>query len=171
MKSHLFLLFLLTIMFRLNAQNNNCACCTDKHSEFTFWEGEWEVTLPNGNNAGTNSLKLIQNKCVLQENWTSANAGYTGTSHSFYNVEKKRWEQVWIDNQGASLHLKGHKKGNQMILQTDEALNKEGDYFINRVTWTDNKDGTVRQLWEVITKTKKGNKTSVAFNGLYKRQL
>ncbi|TCK68697.1 hypothetical protein DFQ05_0207 [Winogradskyella wandonensis] len=170
MKSHITLLLFVVFALQLNAQSTNCACCTEKHAEFSFWEGEWEVTLPNGNKAGTNQLKLIQNKCVLQENWTSASPGYTGTSHSFYNGTKKQWEQVWIDNQGVSLHLKGNKVENQMILQTDPDLNKEGQQFINRVTWTDNEDGTVRQLWEVITQTKEGEKVVTAFDGLYKRK-
>ncbi|GGI58164.1 hypothetical protein [Winogradskyella haliclonae] len=170
MKKSIFTFFALIFISHLFAQNNKCACCTEKHAEFAFWEGQWDVTLPNGNKAGENDLKLILGKCVLQERWTSASPGYTGTSHSFYNVVAKQWEQVWIDNQGASLHLKGNKKGNQMILQTDEAINKDGNKFVNRVTWTDNDDGTVRQYWEVITQTKEGEKISVAFDGLYRRK-
>lgn len=151
MRYYILSFFLVNLILNVNAQENNCVCCTDKHGEFSFWEGEWEVSLPNGNKAGTNTLRFIQNKCVLEENWISATPGYTGTSHSFYNASKKQWEQIWIDNQGASLHLKGNKKGNQMILLTDAALNKDGDSFVNRVTWTDNKDGTVKQFWEIIT--------------------
>ena len=57
-----------------------------------------------------------------------------------------------------------------MILLTDAVLNKDGDSFVNRVTWTENKDGTVSQFWEVITQTKDGEKIAVAFNGLYTRK-
>ena len=114
-----------------NSQSVTCNCCTETHAEFDFWIGEWTVTQPNGSPAGKNSLDKIQDKCILRENWTSAKGGYTGTSYSFYNVQKKQWEQVWVDNQGGSLHLKGHKKGNQMILRTDDAKNQEGKNILS----------------------------------------
>lgn len=166
MKTFLSLAVTLLCSTFLIAQNTTCNCCTEKHAEFDFWIGEWNVTQPNGNAAGTNKLEKIENKCVLKENWTSASAGYTGTSYSFYNSQKQQWEQIWVDNQGGSLHLKGHKKGNQMILETDEATNANGQKYVHRVTWTDNEDGTVRQYWETITD---GDNITVAFDGLYKK--
>ncbi|RNC86738.1 MAG: hypothetical protein ED556_04780 [Winogradskyella sp.] len=168
MKYYLSTLIFASFLLVSYAQNSACACCTDNHKAFSFWEGEWTVS-QNGKKAGDNKLKFIQNGCVLEENWTSVSPGYTGTSHSFYNASKQQWEQLWIDNQGVSLHLKGHRKGNQMILKTDKAINKKGNSFVNRVTWTDNDDGTVRQLWEIITQTDDGEKISVAFDGLYKK--
>lgn len=154
------------ISFSLNAQNNNCNCCTEKQVEFDFWIGSWTVTNPNGSAAGTNVIEKMQDNCVLRENWTSATAGYTGTSNNFYNYKTNQWEQIWIDNQGQSMHLKGNRKGNQMILRTDEEQNKDGQYFFHRVTWTLNKDGSVRQYWETITN---GKEITVAFDGLYKK--
>ena len=150
----------------LNAQTKNCNCCTDNHKAFDFWIGSWTVTNPDGTAAGKNIIKKIQNNCILQENWTSASPGYTGTSNNFYNAKAKQWEQIWIDNQGGSLHLKGNRKGNQMILQTDEETNKDGLIFYHRFTWTNNEDGTVRQYWETITE---GKDIAVAFDGLYKK--
>ncbi len=170
MRFNLLIFIALAFICYSNAQEASCACCTDKHQEFSFWEGEWEVSLPNGTKAGENSINRIQDKCILEENWVSATLGYTGTSHSFYNSFKQQWEQLWIDNKGASLHLKGHKTGNKMILSTDEAVNKDGNKFVNRLTWIQNSDGTVRQLWEVITQTESGEKISIAFNGLYRRK-
>lgn len=151
----------------IKAQNTTtCNCCSETHAEFDFWIGKWNVTNPNGSPAGENKIEKIQSNCVLRENWKSATVGYTGTSYNFYNAQKKQWEQIWIDNQGGNLHLKGYKKGNQMILQTDEAKNDKGESFIHRVTWTENDDGSVRQLWETITN---GKKITVAFDGLYKK--
>jgi len=149
------------------AQEKNCNCCTEKHTEFDFWIGTWEVTNPNGTKAGANVIEKVQGNCILQENWTSATPGYTGTSNNFYNYKTKQWEQIWVDNQGQSLHLKGNKINNQMILKTDEETNAEGKTFFHRVTWTDNDDGTVRQLWETITE---GKDVTIAFDGLYKRK-
>ena len=152
---------------QLTAQNSTCQCCTEKHSEFDFWVGTWEVTNPDGSKAGENTIKKVQDGCVLQENWTSATPSFTGTSNNFYNYKTRQWEQIWIDNQGQTLHLKGSKVGNQMILQTDEETNSEGKITYHRVTWTDNENGTVRQLWETITDVKN---VTVAFDGLYKRK-
>ena len=162
------LLFSIAILCSLNfnAQEKPCNCCTEKHAEFDFWKGDWSVTNADGSAAGTNAIVKIQDNCVLQENWTSAKGNFTGTSNNFYNYKTKQWEQIWIDNQGGSLHLKGNRTGNQMILQTDEENNKDGNPFIHRVTWTINEDGSVRQYWETITN---GKDVTVAFDGLYKK--
>lgn len=148
------------------SQNNNCGCCTEKYSEFDFWIGNWNVTNPDGTAAGTNKIDKIQDNCILRENWTSAKGNFTGTSNNFYNAKTKQWEQIWIDNKGGSLHLKGNRAGNQMILKTDEAKNKDGNPFYHRVTWTLNDDGSVRQYWETITNDKD---ITVAFDGLYRK--
>lgn len=167
MKKYLSILGLLFFGLAVSAQNQSCACCTETHGEFDFWIGTWEITNPNGAKAGENTLTKVEDNCVLKENWTSATPGYTGTSNSFYNLKTKQWEQIWIDNQGASLHLKGNRVGNQMILRTDNEKNKEGKTFYHRVTWTANDDGTVRQLWETILED---GQITIAFDGLYKRK-
>lgn len=157
-----FIVFSLTV----EAQEQHCNCCTEKHSEFDFWKGTWTVTKPDGSIAGTNIIDKIQNNCILRENWTSAKGSFTGTSTNFYNYAKKQWEQIWVDNQGSSLHLKGNRIDNKMILKTDVAQNKDGNPYYHKVTWTLNEDGTVRQYWETITNDKD---IVVVFDGLYKK--
>ncbi|WP_299521382.1 hypothetical protein [Winogradskyella sp.] len=167
MKTYISLALSLFFTITLVAQDKTCNCCTEKYSEFDFWLGTWEVTNPNGTRAGVNVIKKVQNNCILQENWISATPGYTGTSNNFYNYKANQWEQIWVDNQGQSLHLKGNKVGNQMILRTEDETNAEGKTFFHRVTWTDNDDGSVRQLWETVTE---GKEVAIAFDGLYKRK-
>lgn len=161
------LIFTSFFVFTGFSQTNTCACCSEKHAEFDFWIGTWDVTNANGAKAGTNIIKKVQDKCVLQENWTSASPGYTGTSNNFYNLKTKQWEQLWVDNKGTHLKLKGNKIGNQMIMRTDDEINKDGKTFYHRITWTANKDGSVRQLWETITDK---TEITVAFDGLYKKR-
>lgn len=163
----LFVFCLTLFSLCLNAQTDGCNCCTEKHQEFDFWEGSWETFTPDGKLAGTNEIDKIQDKCILRENWTSAKSGYTGTSYNFYNVQTNQWEQIWIDNQGQSLHLKGNRKGNQMILNSEAMKDQKGNTVYNRVTWTKNEDGTVRQLWESSSNQKDW---TVAFDGLYKKR-
>lgn len=163
---NIILLFFIVFSMAIKGQSQNCNCCTENHKAFDFWIGTWTVTNADGTAAGTNSIEKVQDQCILQENWTSAKAGYTGTSFNFYNARTKQWEQLWLDNKGGSLKLKGNRIDDQMILQSNELKNKKGEPYINRITWTLNKDGTVRQLWEVITN---GREIAVAFDGLYKK--
>ncbi|TYA92091.1 hypothetical protein [Seonamhaeicola marinus] len=158
----------LLLLFSLSSytQNNSCKCCTENHDAFDFWVGEWEVFNKNESVAGYNSIIEVQNNCVIRENWKSAKGGFTGTSNSFYNLKKQQWEQIWVDNQGGVLHLKGNRTGNQMILKTDLETNAKGQSVQHVVTWTKNSDGTVRQYWETITD---GKQTTIAFDGLYKK--
>ncbi len=149
------------------AQKENCNCCTENHKAFDFWIGEWDVTKPDGTKAGTNVLRKIEDGCVLVENWTGANANYTGTSYNFYNKQTGMWEQLWIDNQGQHLYLTGKPEANTMVLWSDEIEDAQGNIYVNRVTWTHNADGTVRQHWETST-DKKDWKT--VFDGLYTRK-
>lgn len=159
----------LSLFFSLSffAQENTCICCTEKYSQFDFWIGTWEVTNPDGSKAGTNTIIKSQENCLLQENWASANGKVTGTSNNFYNYKTNQWEQIWVDNRGGILHLKGNRIGNQMILKTDEEFNENGEPFYHRVTWTLNSDGSVRQYWETITNN---SDITIAFDGLYRKK-
>jgi hypothetical protein len=157
---------LLIMTLSLNAQTNSCNCCTEKHAEFDFWIGSWNVTNPDGTPAGKNIIEKEQDNCMLRENWTSAVGNFTGTSSNFYNTKTNQWEQIWLDNQGGTLHLKGNRKDYQMILQSDKMKNDKGEPYFHRITWTLNEDGNVRQYWETITNEKD---VVVAFDGLYKK--
>lgn len=161
----IFLLIVFKTVY-VSAQDN-CKCCTDNHKAFDFWVGDWTVYNSDGKLAGTNTVEKIQEHCVLRENWVSATGGFTGTSYNFYNAKENQWEQIWVDNQGGSLHLKGNMVDNKMIMESNEAMNEDGEKFINRITWTANEDGSVRQLWEIVTP---GEETQIAFDGLYKKE-
>ena len=163
------LVLLSTLLFgTVSAQNTNCPCKSGEHQAFDFWIGQWEVYLPDGSLAGKNTIRKIENGCALREEWVStATAGYTGTSYNFYNAIDKQWEQLWIDNQGAFLKLKGGIEGKAIVLKGDPVIGVAGRMQINRITWTPNSDGTVRQLWEVTFDDE--NTWSVAFDGKYVR--
>jgi len=159
----------LTILFQfvLYAQNDDsCNCCTENHRAFDFWVGEWEVVnSQDGSPAGASVISREEDGCVIHEKWTSAKPGYTGTSLNFFNAQSNQWEQLWVDNAGAVLKLKGNRVGNQMVLTSDE-FEKDGKTFRNRITWTKNDDGTIRQFWEVLGED---DNASIAFDGLYRK--
>ena len=141
------LLFFLSTF--IHGQTENCVCCTENHAAFDFWIGTWNVVDRAGAAVGTNRIEKLQDDCLLQENWTGTGRS-TGTSINFFNSKSKQWEQLWVDNQGTYLKLKGNRKGNQMILSSDRFTHTDGNNYINRITWTINEDGTVRQLWEIL---------------------
>jgi len=158
------LVVVLLFVTSLEAQNNPCACCTQDHAAFDFWLGKWEVTLPNGNKAGENVIEKIQGDCVLRENWKGANGNFTGTSYNFYNTATGLWEQLWLDTAGTILKLSGKRIDNQMILMSDEVVNEDESITVQRITWTLQEDGKVRQVWEVL---RNGVAVNVLFDGLY----
>lgn len=156
------LLFFNTI---LNAQADDCICCTTNHKAFDFWIGVWNVTDSSGTFVGTNRIEKLQDDCVLQENWIGS-SGSTGTSTNFFNSQTMQWEQLWVDNQGTYLKLRGNRHANQMILSSDVFMHTDGNEYINQITWTLNEDGSVRQLWELL---QDGSTIRVLFDGLYTR--
>lgn len=168
MKSKFLLMALLvlpvTVLF---AQKFSCPCCTEEYRQFDFWVGEWEAFTAKGL-AGTNSIVIMEDSCIIQENWKSAGGNYTGTSYNFYDRTDKKWKQVWIDNQGGSLELSGNFTDGKMVLQSDKKYNAKNKVnYIDRITWTPNEDGTVRQHWQRTTDGEK-NWTDI-FDGTYKR--
>ena len=163
MKNQLLILALIFFSFA-TAQEDTCPCCTEEHQAFDFWIGTWQVTNSDGTEAGKNTIEKVEDNCVLKERWVGAKGNFTGTSMNFYNQKTNQWEQLWVDNSGTHLKLKGNRKGNQMILSSDEFVHIDGQHYVNRITWTLNGNGTVRQLWEVLQEDKVVN---ITFDGLY----
>lgn len=163
---YIFLFSCLFISVNLFSQNNPCPCCTEENRQFDFWLGEWEA-YSGDKLAGTNSIVLMEDSCVIQENWKSAKGGFTGTSYNFYDRKAKKWKQLWLDNQGGSLELSGNYVDGKMIMKSKEQYSeKNKKHYVDRITWTDNGDGTVRQHWERTTD--KGKSWQTIFDGLYK---
>ena len=139
-------------------------CSTEQHRAFDFWLGDWRVTA-NDKFAGSNSITLEQEGCVLRENWVSASPGYTGTSVNAYNSAKQQWQQLWVDNQGGMLELSGNLVEDQMVLSSLAVEDESGKSQVNRITWSKEADGLVRQKWDLLVD---GKVEKVLFDGLYR---
>ena len=145
------------------------ACNSAKHRQFDFWVGDWNVTM-NGEQAGTNSVKLIQNDCVLQENWQGAGAGgVSGTSFNIYDRANDKWHQTWVDSTGTLLELDGRLVNGIMVLEGRRPARVGGGMDLHRISFTPNEDDSVRQLWEASKDD--GRSWSVVFDGLYAREI
>lgn len=137
--------------------------------DFDFWLGDWEVFDPKGVKVGTNVIVSVSNGRGLYENWEGdpATGGNNGKSLNAYNPAKRQWQQFWIGSGGGVIELAGGLVGDRMVL-TGESQQPDGRTAADRITWTPNPDGTVRQLWE---QSSDGGRTwSTAFDGLYKRK-
>lgn len=158
----------LTLLFftMLNAQTE-CSCCTEQHSQFDFWLGEWTVMNAEGKLVGENSIAKIEDGCILVEKWKGAQ-GTTGTSHNYYDPSDGTWNQLWIDNNGYILKLKGNLVAGKMVLRSDLTANKEGQQYYNQISWSHNQDDTVTQLWELYDRNDKMIRQ--LFLGVYHRK-
>ncbi len=169
MKSISTVSFLLIISLHLfsqsNQKTNDCICCETEFRQFDFWLGEWDVT-QKGIQAGINTIFLSQDSCLMVENWTSSTSNYSGTSYNYYDKKSRMWHQTWVDNKGGSLRLKGVFENGKMILMDEASFNQKNKLQINKITWTPNEDGSVRQLWELTTDL--GHTWTILFDGLYK---
>lgn len=175
MKTKNFLVILVLFLMAFSntkAQTTNqqpCPCCTEAHNAFDFWIGEWTVYNTQGKVVGTNKISKVEDysNCVLREEWKSSGAN-RGTSYNYYNLQDKTWNQVWVDNSGFSLTLKGNRIDNKMILKSELLEGKNGKYY-NQITWQLNEDETVTQTWDVFSEDKK--QIQQAFKGIYKKTV
>jgi len=163
------LIFIMSIypVFAQENKNENCACCTEAHQAFDFWVGDWTVYDSEDKIVGTNSIQKEYDNCVLKEQWKSSGTS-RGTSYNYYNTTNKTWNQVWVDNSGFSLELKGNYDSNKMVLTSDLLTGEKGNFY-HRITWLKNEDGSVTQIWDLLSE--KQEKMREVFKGLYKKKV
>jgi len=160
-------LLICTATTQAQTKKDNCNCCTENHTKFDFWVGDWVVKDTLGNKVGENKIYKIQDKCAIKENWTSA-SGSTGTSFNYYDRKDQTWNQLWVDNQGSQLVLKGTPEKNKMILKSTLQKGQKIAFFYHQITWTLRKDGTVLQHWEIYDKDHE--KLNSLFKGVYHKK-
>ncbi|HKS30637.1 MAG TPA: hypothetical protein VJS44_22615 [Pyrinomonadaceae bacterium] len=138
-------------------------CSASFYRQLDFWVGEWEVQGPKGRTAGTSSVQLILNDCVVFENWTGA-SGYTGKSFNLYDAQTRKWKQFWVDGQGGMLEFTGEFRDGAMRYE-GQSIAQDGKPVIDRLTFTPLTEGRVRQLWE--QSPDKGKTWNTVFDGTY----
>lgn len=155
--------FLLTIVpfFGLNAQTDTLPA-----NDFHFWLGEWEVyKTGTDTKVGHSSITSLYDGVAMKEVYQANNNTYSGTSLNVYNSLRDRWEQYYIDKDGYVLHISGKWLDGQMCM--DDLLDPPNPILRNRICWTPEVDGSVRQVWEQSLDS--GQTWKVAFDGTYIR--
>lgn len=165
MEANLSILFF--FIYSISIAQTTCPCCTEQHDAFDFWEGDWIVYDTLGNQIGENTITSLENNCILNEHWRGAQ-GSTGRSYNYYDNTDSTWNQLWIDNGGNNLKLKGHAANNVMVMKSG-LIQGRSSMYANRITWTLLDDKSVRQVWEIIDAD--GQVLSTAFYGIYKKRI
>lgn len=139
----------------------------EHRGDFDFWVGEWNVYNPQGQLAGTNSIRRTQGGCLIEEHWSGLRGG-RGFSMNYYDPLEDAWRQTWM-SAGAYIDYTGG-------LNDDGAMALEGEIFYhgngNRVPfrglWTPNDDGSVTQHFTQYNAETES--WDVWFTGRYVRQ-
>lgn len=166
MKFHLINILLIAFSFNAIGQSD-CACCSESNQQFDFWIGEWIVYDALGVEVGKNNITKLESGCMLSEEWTGAK-GTTGRSYNYFNNADSTWNQLWLDNQGTILNLKGKLESKSIVLRSELKPGKKIDFYYNRITWTPNANGSVTQKWDVLNKENQVPRT--LFVGIYKKR-
>ncbi|HRB11796.1 MAG TPA: hypothetical protein PKU70_02205 [Vicinamibacteria bacterium] len=140
-------------------------CSSPVHRHFDFWVGQWDVVDATGKFAGTNRIERVGD-CFLQETWASAGGGYTGRSLNSVGPDG-RWHQTWTDTSGLRLELSGGLIGGRMVMEgtTPPSDPRQKGPTLNRISWSSEGAGVVRQLWE--TSPDEGRTWTTSFDGRY----
>ncbi len=145
------------------AQGAGAACETSEYRQFDFWLGDWQVSNATGDVVGTNTITVVSGGCGLHERWEGAGGG-VGESLNAYDRRTGSWHQTWVGGRGLVLRLEGGLRDAAMVLEGEL---REGERVVlQRITWTPDPDGSVRQLWE--TSEDGGTTWTTAFDGTYR---
>jgi len=142
------------------ASSGQETCSAPEYRQFDFWLGEWDVSDQRvEREKAFNRITSIHGGCVVLEEFEAPASRFSGTSLNFYDRKSAQWHQTWIDNHGQPLFLAGGLVEDRMVLISDA-----DKMPIQRIAWTPNKDGSVRQHWE---SSEDGATWKTAFDGLY----
>jgi len=149
MKQFILILFLVIAMSEnTNAQTTPAKPCTAPEcSQFDFWLGEWELTY-NDTAHATNHITKEMGGCMVHEHFNDAANSYTGESWSVFNTKTKKWQQTWVDNQGAYIVLTGEFKDGKMTLITEPVAMPDGTKTQNRMVFYNITHDTFDWDWE-----------------------
>lgn len=159
--------FLFSIKLSAQESKQNCPCCTENHTQFNFWIGEWDVFNLQDQKMGESSITSIQDSCVIVEHWSSSRE--TGTSYNYFDKTDNTWNQVYISNTGNALTLKGKLTDNKMILRSALVKGPKGNHLYNRITWEKHSDGTVSQIWDQLDN--RDYLLQTVFHGIYRVKM
>ena len=138
-----------------------------EYRQLDFWIGEWDVFPTGGQGqAGSSSIQLILDRCIIFENWTGTN-GYTGKSFNLFDSTTGKWEQIWVDSRGGIIKFEGQLKDGVLHYYAD-APGPNGEPGQRHLQFIPQGPNQVRQFSQ---RTGDGGKTwQVEYDLTYKRK-
>jgi hypothetical protein len=143
------LTFFLLMAIGASGQGNTKFCSAPEFQQFDFWIGDWELTWKNQQGqsvTGSNRIEKFLDGCVVYENF-AAPGNFIGKSWSIYRPLSHEWQQTWVDNNGGTFFLKGNFTNNEMILNTDKIVTRQGEFFY-RMRFINIKENSFDWHWE-----------------------
>jgi hypothetical protein len=130
-------------------------CASAEARQFDFWLGDWDLTWPAeqtggepGERAkGTNRITRLFDKCVIEENFATADQSFLGHSVSVYDENAGIWRQTWVDNAGGYLTFTGRFDGETMELRT-ESSQRDGEPVIQRMVFAEISPDALEWAWQ-----------------------
>lgn len=152
---------------RVQTQTPRARVCMDtpEYRQFDFWVGDWDVFNPSGRRVGANRVVLLQDGCIVEENWTSARGG-TGQSFNFYNPVTKRWHQSYMDSGGDNWMMDGEYRDG--VLRFESFIYSPGSKVQVRMSFTNLGPDKVRQTAD--TSADGGKTWTPVWDGTYVRK-
>lgn len=142
------------------------SCDEPPYSAFDFWLGEWVVTNPKGQLAGTNTIEKRYDGCVITEHWANQQGPY-GTSLNIYDRSTQQWYQTWVDKSGLRLQLSGNIEEGAMVMR-GITLSSNGEQMEHKISWTPQQNGSVIQHWQA--RKPSDDEWRTLFKGIYTRK-
>jgi hypothetical protein len=72
-----------------------------------------------------------------------------------------------VDNSGTVLMLSGGIVNGEMVMEGERRL-PDGTQTLERITWTPNQNGTIRQLWQ--SSRDRAMRWTTVFDGVYRQR-
>ncbi len=138
---------------------------TPEYRQFDYWVGEWNV-LAQGQQVGTSKVELLEDGCIVAENWTSGQGGQTGKSFNFYNPVAHKWHQSYMGNDAGNWMMDGEFKDGAMRLVGH--IYTPGGAATTRMTFFNLGPDKVRQLGE--NSTDGGQTWTITWDAIYVRK-
>lgn len=126
--------------------NDPHPCNRPEARQLDFWVGEWDLEWADGGK-GLNVIEATLDGCVVVENFDGRpGMSLRGMSVSTYNAQLEKWQQTWVDNEGAYLDFVGEFVDSKMVLQRRKTV--DGKEVLQRMVYYDIKKGSLMWNWE-----------------------
>jgi tetratricopeptide (TPR) repeat protein len=153
------------VMELIDRTNRPCMY-SEKARQFDFWVGEWVVTNPQGQQVGINNVKMLEDGCIIEENWAGALGG-TGKSINFFDSTTGKWRQTWVSNGGGISEFAGQYSDGALRFEGESHLSN-GQRVMRKLTFFNLGPDRVRQFSEASSDD--GKNWTVNYDFTYTRK-